>query len=888
MNYLNIITLEANRLLTIVLCGLALILWWSSPLFLKYKCRVRWYWFAMFCTLVAIIGTIGFSWWKPERGLLRTYYRSSYFSGESAKETPQKDRTINFSVSDFYDWDTFSGKPFSVKWEGNLYFPSDKHRPEILSSCLTVLKIDNTLIQTPPTSLDIGTPEGRKGLGRGWSYDGKSSRTQQTYVWSSDNRSDVYLGVNDITDMLLTFHAVAFDYPHSPIQQVDVFVNDVATATLPMKKNWEWATYTVSIPQETIEKGLDGIVWIQFRYSNAVQPSKILPGSSEARKLAIALDTIELTPVRPSGSIQKLAHSGFSQGFHRISLLVQSSGDSPSLYLRWNSEDSLNFSLISEDYLFPPEDDLSYHLPQKFQQERAILNILILFKCLTILLIASLLVIGVASYANVAGLQQFQRYIAHTIRTQWRSGLLHGFRVVATLKTVTFLGRYDVWIIAALRPFLFLAYFGLEKFFLYAWDDQHSYFAVAMGLIKLDPIVERFTFGFPVLLIPFIKIFNPQNFSEIVLPFSIFNAFILGTLGIYLVFQITNFLVKDRYTARIATLLYVIHPFFPLFAKTKWNQIYLHPVYWGDIVGWNMTSDQVSVVFMLLAVFLFLKSMSSRNGMILTGVVLGYAGLIRMPSLAILMPLLYLGVLHRISWKQYLLLFISMGVVLSPQLAYNWHFFGSPFTFGYTALKHIKQFWTPSLVPRQLATILWDHASLFVVFVTTFLIYVHRKIGGMLILWVLLFTLYYAGYEALYNDPIRFLLPIRPALCIGAAILLASGKDVIERIFLLAALFTMLMVSSYRTTLSLPSDMIPATFYGIGVLFVIIGMILRVRRIVLASLCLYIVCSLHLLKLSVLAWGMLAAVIFLINFAHLKWWGQFASYEPDKYGEIAR
>lgn len=888
MGYLNIITFETDRLLTLVLCGLALILWWGTPLFLKHKRWTRGYWFVMFGTVAAIIGTIGFAWWKPERGLRRTYYPSLYFSGKPAKGTPPKDRTLNFDISDFYDWDTFSGNPFSVTWEGSLYFPSDKHRPEIFSSCLTALKIDNTVIQSPPHALDVGTREGRRGLGRGWSYDERSSRTQQTYVWSSGKKSDVYLGVDEIADMLLTFHAVAFDYPDSPIQQVDVFVNGDAITTLAMKKEWNWDTYTVSIPQQALQKGKDGIAWIQFRYSNVVRPSEVVQGSPENRKLALALDTIELAPVRWPGSIEKPTHPEISQGFHRIRLLAQSHDARPSLYLRWKSEDSLNFPLISEDYLFPLESDLSNHLSRKFRQERLILSVLILYKCLLLFLIGSLLVVGIAPYVNVTSLRHFQRYITHNIRMRWRSAIFRGFRAVSRLKSATFLGRYDVWLIAALRPFLFLSYFWLEKFFLYAWDDQHSYFAVAIGLIKLDPIVERFTLGFPALLIPFIKIFNPQNFSEIVLPFSIFNAFVLGTLGIYLVFQITNILVKDRYAARIATLLYVIHPFFPLFAETRRNQIYLDPVYWGDIVGWNMTSDQVSVVFMLLAVFLFLKSMKSRGGMILTGVALGYAGLIRMPSLAILAPLLYLGVLQRISWKQYLLLFISMGVVLSPQLAYNWHFFGSPFTFGYTALKHIKQFWTPGLVPKQLATILWDHALFLVAFVTTFLVYAHRKIGGMLILWVLVFTLYYAGYEALYNDPIRFLLPIRPALCIGAGILLASGKDVIERCFLFASLLILLLVSSYRAMLSLPSDMIPATFYSIGILFVIIGRLLRIRGIVLASLCLYIVCFLHLLELSVPAWGILAAVIFLINLAHLKWWGQLAPYEPVRDGEYAR
>ncbi len=880
------ITFETDRILTFALCGFALILWWCSPLFLKRATWRSWYRLAMFGALAGVVVAIVFSWWRLERGLTRTYYPSIYFSGMPAKNSLRNDRIVNFDTSDFYDWEEFSGSPFSVRWEGVIYLPSEAHIPVIESSCLTSLKIDDALIRIPPASLDVGAPEGRKGLGSGWSYDETSSKTQQTFVWSSDDASDIYLGVSAISDMLLTFRAVAFDYPNSPVQQVEVAVNGTVLDTVAMPKEWQWDTYTVAIPQSIFQQGIDGIAWIRFRYSNAERPAEIIEGAQETRKLAIALDSISVTPARETAAAT--TPPSVSPGFHRMTLLAQSDGAAPFIRLGWTVGRNTPVSLIPEDHLFPEDTGTLKHIEQRLRWERIVFNLLFFVKLLVLLVVAAILPIRLAPYANASGMARLRRYLDTHIRAKWRAAVLRGVRAVSTVNAANFSGRYDVWLIAALRPLLFLAYFRMEKFFLYAWDDQHGYFAVAMGLIKLDPIVERFTFGFPVLLLPFIKIFNPTDFSEIVLPFSIFNAAVLGTLGIYFVYRITILLVNDRYAARIATLLYVIHPFFPLFAKTRQNAIYLDPVYWGDIVGWNMTSDQVSVIFLLLAIFLFLKYMTSSNGMILAGAALGYAGLIRMPSLAILLALLYLGFLHRISWKQYLILFVSMGVVLSPQLLYNWHYFGSPLTFGYTALKHIKAFWTPSLVPQQLATILWDHAALFVIFVTTFLIYAHRKIGGFLILWVAVFTTYYAGYEALYNDPIRFLLPIRPALCIGAGILLASGKDVIERCFLFASLLLLLLVNSYRATLSLPSDMIPTAFAILGVLFVSFGILLRVRGIVLASLCLYIVCALHLLKLSVPAWGVLATIIFLINLAQLKRWGQFAPYEPVGDGESAR
>lgn len=871
------LTFATDRFLTIILCGFIIIFWWGISLFLKQRKWRRWYWTAFFCVLAGIIGTIIFSWWRLERGLTRTYYFSQYFSEELLKNSPQIDRSINFDTTDFHDWEEFSGNPFSVKWEGYIYLPSETHIPRLQSSCFTTVDIDGILIQTPSSSLDVGTSEGRKGLGQGWSYDETSSKSGQTFAWSSNDTSDIYLGINKIAEMQLTFRAVAFDYPQSPIQTIEILVNGIKVDTVAMKKEWEWQTHTILVSKSIIEQTQNGIAWIQFRYSNAERPSKVIPKNKELRKLAIALDTISLMPAHRTSVITP--SSLLPAGFHHLTLLAQSNGIEPFIRLGWTAGTDDAFFSIREDYLFPKQAGTLNNIEQRFRLERMLHHLLFFYKLFAILFAGGMIIAGLVPYANVSGFSQLRDYLRYHLREKWRAIVSRGCRSVSMSKPVAFWRKYDIWIIAALRPFLFWAYFRSEKFFAYAWDDQYGYFDVAMGLINLDPIIERFTFGFPVLLIPFIKIFVPQDFSEIVLPFSIFNAFVLGSLGIYLVFQITVLLVKDRYAARIATLIYAVHPFFPIFAKTKWNRIYLDHVYWGDIVGWNMTSDHVSVVFLLLAIFWFLKYLTSWKGMLLAGAALGYAGLIRMPSLAILIPLLYVALLQRVSWKQYLALFVSMGVVLSPQLLYNWHFFGSPFTFGYTALKHIKAFWTPSLVSKQFMTIFIDHAAFFVIFVTTFLIHAHRKIGGFLILWVALFTIYYAGYEALYNDPIRFLLQIRPALCIAVGVLMASGQDVIERCFLLTNILLLLFISSYRTALSLPSDMIPTTFAILGMFFAAIGILLHVRRTILASLCLYIICVLYLLKLPILGWGALAAVMFLLNLMQMKCWGQFAAHK---------
>lgn len=391
------------------------------------------------------------------------------------------------------------------------------------------------------------------------------------------------------------------------------------------------------------------------------------------------------------------------------------------------------------------------------------------------------------------------------------------------------LSKYDLLLILLIRPVLCLYYFLTEGFFLYQWDDQAGYFDVAQGLVNLNPIYERFTFGLPALIAPFIKFFHPQHYTDLVLPFSLFNAFVLGTLGMYWVFKITELLTSQQQAARMAAVIYAIHPFLPFFARTERNWHLRAQIHVGDMLGWNMTSDHVGTVFLLLAVVLFLQALQDRRSLFPAGLMVGFAGLIRIPNMIIWIPLCYLALMKKRPLRSYLPFFAGMVVILTPQLVYNKYYFGSPFRFGYTAIGgHIGHYWEFQLLyhGKQLLTVLRDHYLLILFFLLAIIFRPDHRRGVFLLLWVALFISYYAGYEQFYANPIRFLIPLRPGLCIGIGTLWMLDQQWRRRWFVLGSLSLLVIFTSYSEHL-IPFPTVPSALLVICAGMTIIGVYLH-------------------------------------------------------------
>lgn len=496
----------------------------------------------------------------------------------------------------------------------------------------------------------------------------------------------------------------------------------------------------------------------------------------------------------------------------------------------------------------------------------------------------NLLLPGVRQFLFLLGVLGLSRFILSM--PSYLTAIASGISRLKTHKFFQRLAQYDLVLLTLSRPLLIPLYFLTEGYFLYQWDDQEGYFLVAQGLARLAPIEERFTFGLPALLLPFFAIFKPERYTDIVLPFSIVNAFFLGALSIYLVFKITCLLTNNRNVARFAALMYSVHPFVPSLAQHIRNDYERWPIFFGDMVGWNMTSDHVSVVFLLLGIFLFLRALDQQKSLLLPGVVAGYAGLIRMPTLLIIAPLFYLAFLKHRKIKDYVVFCLAVFVVLIPQLFYNWRFFGNPLTFGYTALEHLKGFWDAEMFlnPQELTFILQDHYHLIILALLALFFRPDRKTGLFVLGWVLGFVIYYSGYEAFYNDPVRFLLPLRPALCISIGYIITFGNNAAKRWFFRTGLILFIIIASHSHLL-MPLPTLPAALLMLCLLFTLAGQYLGIGVSAIFPLYLY-----SLLYLSLSHGAFLYPVLFtsaalLLNALHGRWRAMLSRLFGDR-GEL--
>ena len=142
-------------------------------------------WIGLAGAAVALLAIIALHYWRIPRGLSAQYYANSTWTEDRAIELDRYfeadgigkrvDRFIDFNPNDFNDRYTFSGKPFTVKWDGWLHVPADGMRVSVHSNFDSWLSIDGALRErrvNSPNALDIGAPEARPYLGKkGWSFD---------------------------------------------------------------------------------------------------------------------------------------------------------------------------------------------------------------------------------------------------------------------------------------------------------------------------------------------------------------------------------------------------------------------------------------------------------------------------------------------------------------------------------------------------------------------------------------------------------------------------------------------------------------------------------------------------------------------------------------------
>ncbi|GAK53760.1 probable O-linked GlcNAc transferase-putative TPR-containing transmembrane protein [Candidatus Moduliflexus flocculans] len=361
--------------------------------------RKRLFWFGIGGVLLSVMLTMAIHVWGIPRGLSAQYFPNATWTEDPSIELDRyfepdgtgrrTDRYLDFNPNDFNNRYPFSGKTFTVKWEGFVYLPNAGTQISIDSNFDSWLFIDDTLTEfrmVTPQSLDIGTPAARPYLKKGWSFDERRKNQQLNFAWVVNDDAHFLLGVPEVADYELSFRCTPFSYPGSSPQQVSVFLDGTQIGDLLLKEGWE--TYTLPVPSAVIEKRGAGSVNVILHFSRLTKPSDVIAGSGDTRELAAAFDRVELRQISPSSAssiAESLPGKTFAPGIHKIVVRAKSNQSNPFIRLICQKANQPRPNLITEDDLFPTQmsqESLWDHLAR----ERLLLKGLIVFESIILLL----------------------------------------------------------------------------------------------------------------------------------------------------------------------------------------------------------------------------------------------------------------------------------------------------------------------------------------------------------------------------------------------------------------------------------------------------------------------------------------------------------------------
>ena len=328
--------------------------------------KKRRFWLGIFGTLTALALTIALHLWGIPRGLSAQYFPNAAWTVDPALELDRHfepdgtgrriDRFLDFNPNDFNDRYPFSNGIFTVRWEGTLYLPEPAATVSVDSNFDSWLVIDDVLTETrisTPQALDIGTPEARSFLRRGWSFDERSGKNPNlNFAWAANDDVHFVIGIHEIADYELSFRCTPYSFPGNPPQQVSVFLGETQIGSVPLNDGWQ--TYTLPVSAAMVEAFGTGTLDGTFLFSRNTKPAEVLAGSNDMRELAAAFDTIELRQTSPARS-SKLVQPDkkLEPGMHKILITAKSSAKHPYIRLTTRTADHVAPVVVLEDHLLP-------------------------------------------------------------------------------------------------------------------------------------------------------------------------------------------------------------------------------------------------------------------------------------------------------------------------------------------------------------------------------------------------------------------------------------------------------------------------------------------------------------------------------------------------------
>ena len=152
------------------------------------------------------------------------------------------------------------------------------------------------VVQSPvpdPLRIDFGDWTAAPYRGDGW-YDDEDVFAAGAN-WAVQLQAQVFLPVRGAGDRTLSMQIAPFVYPGAPSQKVTFSLNDYPLdASFALNEGWQ--VIRVTLPEAALRQGLNRL---DLHFDHATAPSAVLPGSTDGRTLAAAMDWLEVGHVPP-------------------------------------------------------------------------------------------------------------------------------------------------------------------------------------------------------------------------------------------------------------------------------------------------------------------------------------------------------------------------------------------------------------------------------------------------------------------------------------------------------------------------------------------------------------------------------------------------------------
>lgn len=152
-------------------------------------------------------------------------------------------------------------------------------------------------VRCEPTTIDLGTPEGRRSLIRGWYDDERSARTGRDFVWTRGERSEVEFHLARPRDLGVTITVSPFAAPRIPDQVLTVTLDEHEVAEFRLRHGWQ--DYTITAPADFLHAGTNRLAFLP---AHVWVPADVQEDSEDRRRLAVAVDEIRFDGTLDSAS----------------------------------------------------------------------------------------------------------------------------------------------------------------------------------------------------------------------------------------------------------------------------------------------------------------------------------------------------------------------------------------------------------------------------------------------------------------------------------------------------------------------------------------------------------------------------------------------------------